>query len=586
MRKGMRGSSCQTIHVRRQGVIQMSMQHVSDYGPAPLDVPEDYPGRWPEASVLMAGECVWPITERSSRRLEQSSVEHHRCELREGLNLPGMPVPLSYALLRLNATQMSKRRPFLAVGSNANPAQLHKKLSGERVSDVVPMTIAEVLGLGVGFSEHITTSSPDGTELYVPTTILRAPSHKRTLLITWFDIDQEKVINQTERNYVCVIAGEDPAGSHAVAGVTITLNNGELLQEVVAYESRWGARSDDVGEPILLPNSFDEQVEQQKLLKSVPPRQNPSTASDSGDWQACATYSEQGGISGEGILVRATSAPLDRRGDSLILVSDQRHAALGKPTHVVVQALGDNPAAAGPGIVVRVKAESSPTDPEEAQLDQVPRNALGVEVGERVSIQPLPKQGRVWGDLIVPDPIYTYCRIQAAPLVSMERDIVIMDPLAMSVVGVETGDEVVIEGVPSKPGESAPRERLRVVPMTEQLEKQRMDLVGGGPESRYPSALIALGVWPDLPWIFMDQSTRQRLNLGQSRVAAVRVRASRRDLLVKEARELLLLLVLAAIGVLTLIGDWRGQLVAVLGVVAVGLVVVLARLRRKIAKGG
>ena len=92
-------------------------------------------------------------------------------------------------------------------------------------------------------------------------------------------------------------------------------------------------------------------------------------------------------------------------------------------------------------------------------------------------------------------------------------------------------------------------------------------------------------MWPDLSWAFLDQATREHLNLGSSKVAAVRIRASRRDLLLKEARELVLLLVLAAIGLLALIEDSRGRLVAVGAVLIVGALVLIARLRRRVAKG-
>ena len=63
----------------------------------------------------------------------------------------------------------------------------------------------------------------------------------------------------------------------------------------------------------------------------------------------------------------------------------------------------------------------------------------------------------------------------------------------------------------------------------------------------------ALGVYPDLPGIFIDRALRSQLALDQPQLAVVRVRASRKDQVTKETREMLLVVVLAFIGLLQVV---------------------------------
>lgn len=545
---------------------------VDSFGPAPLVDSRVYPGRWPDRDLLMAGECLWALTPRRDRRLEQARVQPCHCAEHGRLGMSLQAVPLSYALLRLNVTQMAKRRPFLAVGSNANPAQLHLKLSKAGVSPVVPLTLADVRGLLVGFSSHVNRHG------YVPTTaVVGNSTTERRLLINWLDREQAEALNASEGNYVCAVLG--------VETVSVALASGEVLDAVVAYVSRHGERRDPVTNGVLeLSRNMDEWSQQQKDMLSELPRSRASDEQVGDDWLTCPTYESQGGLDGPGYLCLPTSSATPRRRDSVAVMSEGDFRELGAPQRALIRSVSPNPSHDGPGVVVDV-VSSSKVEAGRVELDQIPRNALGIEVRERIQLLAIRGRNPDLGSLVASHPTYTFCRVQPAPLVTMERGLVLLDPMATQVVGVESGDLAVIEGVPRSEGAKVPRVRMRVVVATEALVAERQALTGGGIESRYPSARDALGVWPDLSWAFLDQATREDLNLGSSKVAAVRIRASRRDLLLKEARELVLLLVLAAIGLLALIEDNRGRLVAVGAVLIVGVLVLIARLRRRVAKG-
>ena len=174
--------------------------------------------------------------------------------------------------------------------------------------------------------------------------------------------------------------------------------------------------------------------------------------------------------------------------------------------------------------------------------------------------------------------------LETADLATVEQDVALMSPLAMSILGLESGDEVVVEG-PPRADAGVRQVRLKAHLATDETIERRLKLSGGGLTTRFPSVRTALGVHPDLAWVFLDSTARSRLGLGRHRLAAVRVRASRRYQLAREVRELLLLLVLAFVGVASVI-ESRFVLLGVLVVLlAAALVVVRHRLRHRLGAG-
>jgi len=118
-----------------------------------------------------------------------------------------------------------------------------------------------------------------------------------------------------------------------------------------------------------------------------------------------------------------------------------------------------------------------------------------------------------------------------------------------------------------------PRRPAPVEAPSETIER-RERLGGGGFQHRFPAARDALGAYPDLPGIFIDRALRSQLGLAQPQLAVVRVRASRKDQVTKELREMLLVVVLAFIGLLQVVKvgwTWVGFLVLATAIV-VGIV--------------
>jgi hypothetical protein len=151
----------------------------------------------------------------------------------------------------------------------------------------------------------------------------------------------------------------------------------------------------------------------------------------------------------------------------------------------------------------------------------------------------------------------------------------------MSLLGIQPGSHVVLEGVPNAAGD-VPAVRVKAHEAPEEIIDRRAQFSGGGHEARFPSSRDALGVFPDLPWIFLDSATRTKLGLGAPRLRAVRVRAARTDQALTELRELMLLFVLAAVGVATVIPSGKLVLAFLLVLVLVTALLARARLRRRL----
>jgi hypothetical protein len=124
---------------------------------------------------------------------------------------------------------MAERFPVVAVGSNASPGQLSHKFTSERcVSDIVPITLARVRGIGVGHSAHI---SKAGYIPYVP--LAQELSVERALFMLWLDTAQMERINETEPNYHPVTVGRENAPA--------LLESGERVDIFSMYRGKWGA---------------------------------------------------------------------------------------------------------------------------------------------------------------------------------------------------------------------------------------------------------------------------------------------------------------------------------------------------------
>ena len=158
---------------------------IEDYGPAPLDDPAVYPGMWPSGPVMVSADAV-------------------------------VPVPHSIST--------TDRIAVLAIGSNANPAQIRRKgIVGEVL--LMPTTLQNHLVVHAG---HITTYGA------VPATVVRWPQASCQVFVAWLTAQQVADTTISEHgNYDLV----DLPTDHGV---------------IPGYRARTGVLTDRTGSPVRL----------------------------------------------------------------------------------------------------------------------------------------------------------------------------------------------------------------------------------------------------------------------------------------------------------------------------------------------
>ncbi|MBN6034071.1 hypothetical protein [Amycolatopsis sp. 195334CR] len=215
------------------------------------------------------------------------------------------------------------------------------------------------------------------------------------------------------------------------------------------------------------------------------------------------------------------------------------------------------------------------------EVDQLIRNAIGAEIGEDVVLTPVKVRRNRAFDFIAGRPSYVVCRVQTADLPTVEQEVCLLDELTLGILGVQPGDEVIIEGV-AEPGGVVKQVRAKAFKTSEVVQQRRESLHGGDLSCRFPSSRDALAVYPDLPWVFLDSATRSALHLAGQKLATVRLRPSRRYQLRKEMREMLLLLGLAFIGLVSILHSVQAQLISLGGLILLVAAGVLTRIRGRL----
>jgi hypothetical protein len=304
-----------------------------------------------------------------------------------------------------------------------------------------------------------------------------------------------------------------------------------------------------------------------------------------------------------------SSDAIDRRGQGVVRLTPAASEALGRPEHVAVQPAGaslpgsdregletialvlESDEAAAP----YATAQAAPATPAVGQdegltphdrlveMDEILRLGLGVEVGEEVTLTPIQVHHRRWLDHLIGRPFYVTCRVQAGDTATAERDVCLLEPLTLDLLGLQSGAEVVIEGRADGEGE-ATQIRVKAVAASDAVCERREGMHGGDFSSRFPSARDALGTASDLPWIFIDSSERSLLGLGGQRLATVRVRASRSFQLRQEMREMLLVLGIAFIGIIEIVTETWARVGALLVMVGIIVAAISVRMRGRLTR--
>ena len=192
----------------------------------PITAPLTYPGAVPGSPAVL-------VTEFSLLQIRPSQTAplgEWLVRLSEGEDRP-----LDQVLLEHGAIPMAGRVPVLAIGSNAAPAQMRRKLAARGLAATVPIVAVTVSGLSVGVSAHV--SRPG----YLPATPVPDLSAKNLLMwVTWLAQDQLLIVDETEPNYDRI---------RVPSFCSIRLTSGRAVLGCWLYVSRHGYLIGPSGEP-------------------------------------------------------------------------------------------------------------------------------------------------------------------------------------------------------------------------------------------------------------------------------------------------------------------------------------------------
>lgn len=192
----------------------------------PITAPWTYPGAAPGSPAVLITEFnILDVHSSQATPLGEWRVRLSEDEDR----------PLDRVLLEHGAVPIPARIPVLAVGSNAAPAQVRRKLASRGLAATVPITAVRVSGLSVGVSAHVSRAG------YLPATpVPDLFSKNLPLWVTWLDQDQLLAIDETEPNYDRI---------HVPGFCSIRLTPGQAVCGCWLYVSRHGYLTEPSGEP-------------------------------------------------------------------------------------------------------------------------------------------------------------------------------------------------------------------------------------------------------------------------------------------------------------------------------------------------
>lgn len=300
---------------------------------------------------------------------------------------------------------------------------------------------------------------------------------------------------------------------------------------------------------------------------------------------------------------------VERQGESVVILQPEDFESLGNPTYLSVssepinQMLGYRKITSkrSPEVIARVQLAvgQSKESLEKALgsilVDEVLRVATGLHVGERAQLRELkdPKRplSRAWFKFlkfVLGKPNYVSGRAVLSDVTTMERDVALVTPLTMQMLGIESGDFAVMEGVHSEAGELKIKTvSVRVFPVDEKtLEKREKSQLGGW-LSLIPDARVCLGVHIDLAPIFIDAALREFLfgSKPAQSVGVIRLRASFPEKVSSEIRELLVVILLAVLAWILTIPNQQLPFLAksltLVAIVVLAFVLILFRIRNR-----
>ena len=605
---------------------------------APRRAPLTYPGAWPERSVLIGDTRMWEILGRNSERLDWTGAGDRlsACRARvdaatlERLGLSrGVHPHLTTLLEEHNLPNMDARTPVLAIGSNAAPAQLRHKFRDSGTTLLIPSVRARARGVRVGFASFVAAYGA------IPATVYPEPAATTELFVQWLDRAQLAELDTSESPlYRRVWLDAD-------SGVEIVLETGERLSGAFAYvavggvlgdesgawvmatpdgaapdeESRWCATQADVVARVQarpgLATVFGRTADQFPVRALAVPDRGTGMFADAGVVLPNTAFEAlPDAMSGpprpyRGLLppapaelpgvataiVRATADRITRRAQSVVRLDPAMWHDLGSPESVelvsahLLQSLGEH-APRALAIVVPEQRGDAPGPPRGSrviEVDHVLRMAAGIQIGETVAMVPARVRRPIWPDAVLGRPNCLVLRVTLAEPSSAERDVCLMSGLSLALLGIGSGDHVVLEGAPDESGEVRAM-TIKAFETPDSVAAERDRVSGGLWGSRFPGARDSLGIAPDIPTVFLDSATRDRLGLGARQLTTVRARPARVQQFAHEMREILLVLAVALIGIIGLLTTDQTVTTALLALIVAGAIMLMtARLRRRLS---
>ncbi len=520
--------------------------------------PLDYPWAPAEHNGLMTRDGYLRLQWRQGRRLGKARLDGSDC------TSVGR-----YLTERSNAVAES-RYLVLAVGSNMSPMVMRNKFSrrGTDTSQILPFVRARLHGVAIGFYAD---AAPRG---YIAATPYDSPGAESIVQASWLDPGQMAALDSTEPGYACSRLSsqeyrlelldddgdvmevpesfylyEATAGIIAPNGVPLPFGSqtdcyAALAAQVPALAEVFGGSAEEAS--VWLREAGHREIFRRTLREAGAVVQRPLRGEPETSIADRRTYGETPRLFPDlgGPRVVPTLAATVRSGQNVVVAHPSDVVGLGDTVEVRAQWAPDRP-----GLLAELQQDVTVARGE-IRVDQMVRDAIGVDAQDTVALRAAKLSGsRNLANRII-RPQYLPLRVHAADHRNGELPVVLMDPLAMEFMGVSNGDFVVIEGSPGEDG-VVPTIRVRAVGITADIAERRAR-ASGGLSARYPSAEEALGVYPDIADVWMDLTLRSRLNLGSNRLAPVRARASRRDKILSELRELLLVVALGFLGLTTI----------------------------------
>lgn len=595
------------------------------------------PRGWPSTSVLLAHDTMYELVLQPGRRLGPTRVVGWSDVLpREGSPAQSSNVPLNYALVQMNVPKVNERIPVLAIGDNAVPGEVLHKFRTGGASSVVPMVQANVEGLTVGLAADVARGGR------IPRTPITGPRCTSTLFVLWLDPRQLMALDAAEVGYDRVLLpADDSAG-----GVRVVLPSGERLGACYAYVSDRGCLGDGDGRPrplgdqaVVVASLCAASGRVRGLLGKDPDTWTTQLARSGMADQLREIFLAEGWIAAQETLVRliergrdlsepaetttndpmrganrwlswdgfpayvysqilpatpppdgawravAPREPTDRQGEAIVRVSAATYIALRRAAHVSVRpvsAQARSEAHRIEAIAAVMVDDSSEARDDLVEIDSILRTAIGATIGEDLVLAPVDVRRRRWADRFVGRPTYVTCRAQVPDRCISGGAVCLLDPLALSMLGTDDGEEVVIEGQADETGQ-VQEIRIKAFATPESTRHTREELIGGDFGSLYPHVRDTLGVSEDISWIFLDSPLRQLLHLGNQHLATVRVRPSRSFQLRREMREMLLVLGVAFIGLIEIVRQPWARAATMAALVLVMVVAVAVRMRGRLS---